>query len=162
MTPKFNSRTAFSKAILSGAILLGCVTCAYAGGFETSTASEKISIGTMSIIAAPVASVGGATNGDPLAGASLAGIGSAYVVSGIVQGGGESVEVILDAVGAAGKLSVKLSKSAMQSFALPAGTTVRVVSETTGTILVASGKVIAFIPNKLGEALLSQTRLPAN
>lgn len=37
-----------------------------------------------------------------------------------------------------------------------------VISETTGTLLVASGKVVAFIPSELGEALLSQKRLPAS
>jgi hypothetical protein len=149
-------------SLLLGATLLGSATGAVAGGSEGSTASDKVSIGTMSIITAPAFSVAGSTEGNPLAGASAAGVGSAFVVAGIAQGGGESVDVILDAVGAAGKLSVKISKSAAQSLGLSVGTTVHVVSEATGTILVASGKVLAFIPNKVGEALLSQTRLPAN
>lgn len=162
MPAAFNVKKPLFAALLCGVALFGRVTCALANDSEAPGASDKVSIGTMSVIVAPVASVAGSTKGESLAGPSLAGIGSAYVVSGIVQGGGESVEVILDAVGAAGKLSVKLSRSAAQSLALSTGTAVRVVSETTGTVLVASGKVIAFIPNKLGEALLSQARVPAN
>lgn len=162
MASAFNPRKSWLASLLLGASLFGCAAGAVAGGSETSTASEKVSIGTMSIIAAPAASVAGSVNGNPLAGLSAAGFGSAFVVSGIAQGGGESVEVILDAVGATGKLSVTLSKSAVQTLGLSVGATVHAVSEATGTILVASGKVVAFIPNKLGEALLSQARLPAN
>ncbi len=162
MTSIINPRKSLLVGLLSSAFLLGCVANAYAGGSETSSASDKVSIGAMSILAVPGVSIGGSINRQPLAGPSLAGIGSAYVVGGIVQGAGESVEVTLDTVGATGALSVKLSKSAVQSFALSTGTAVRVISETTGVVLVASGKVIAFIPNKLGEALLSQARLSAN
>ena len=162
MTSIISLKKSALAGFLSGAVLLACAASAFAGGSETSGASEKVSIGTMSILAVPGASIGGSINGQPLAGPSLAGIGSAYVVTGIVQGAGESVEVTLDAVGATGALSVKLSKSAVQSIALSTGTAVRVISETTGVVLVASGKVIAFIPNKLGEALLSQARLPGN
>jgi len=162
MAPTFNLKKSWIASLLLGASLLGCAASAIAGGSETSTASEKVSIGTMSIIAAPGASAAGSVNGNPLAGLSAAGIGSAFVVSGIAQGGGESVEVILDAVGAAGKLSITLSKSAAHTLVLSVGTTVHVVSEATGTILVASGKVVAFIPNKLGQALLWQAHLSEN
>jgi hypothetical protein len=158
----FKLKKSLLVPLLAAAIGFGCAANAVAGESENSTASEKVSIGTMSIIVAPAASIGGLSGGQPLAGPSLAGTGSAFVVTGIVQGAGESVEVLLDAVGAAGKISVKLSKSAVPSIALSVGTTVRVISETTGTVLVASGKVIAFIPNELGQALLSQARLPAN
>jgi len=162
MTLAFKHPKSLLVSLLLGASLLGSAGGAFASGSEASTASDKVSIGTMSIIVAPAASVAGSVDGNPLAGVSAAGVGSAFVVTGIAQGGGESVEVMLDAVGAAGKLSVKISKSAAQSLALSVGTTVHVVSEATGTIQVASGKVLAFIPNKVGEALLSQTRLSAN
>ncbi|HXA48350.1 MAG TPA: hypothetical protein VNW52_12020 [Burkholderiaceae bacterium] len=138
-----------------------CTVDAVAGESENLGGSEKVSIGTMSILVAPAVSVGGSADGQPVAGASVAAAGSAFIVTGVAQGAGNSVEVMLEAVGAAGKLSVQLSKSAVQTLALSVGTTVRVISETTGTILVASGKVIAFIPNELGQALLSQARLPA-
>jgi hypothetical protein len=146
-------------ALFVGVALLAATSGAMAEGVGASTASDKISIGTMSVIIAPAASVEGSTKGEPLDGLGLSGAGGAFVVSGIVQGAGETADVILDAVGTAGKISVKLSKSAVQSLALSTGTAVRVISETTGTTLVASGKVIAFIPNKLGEALLAQARL---
>jgi hypothetical protein len=87
--------------------------------------------------------------------------GGAYVVSGIVQGAAGVVEILLSSVSTGAKLSVKISGKTVDTIGMSVGTTVSVVSETTGTLLVASGKVVAFIPNALGEALLSQKRLPA-
>jgi hypothetical protein len=128
-------------------------------------ASENISIGTMSVIVAPAGSVVGSLNGGPAeasTGLALAGVGSAFIVQGVAQGVGDTVELILAGVGSSAKLSVKLAGKTVSAVGVSVGSTVRVVSETTGTILVASGKVLAFIPNAIGEALLSQNRLPAN
>src|SRR5476649_2885184 len=148
------------RGTVVGAVLALAVTAALAAndGSSASSASDKISIGTMSVIAAPVVSVGGSAHGD----ASGVAAGSvAVVASGVVQGAAEGVEVILSSVGSAAKLSVKLSGKAVDAIGMSVGTTVQVVSETTGTLLLASGKVVAFIPNALGEALLSQKRLQA-
>jgi len=87
--------------------------------------------------------------------------GGAYVVSGIVEGASNVVEILLSSVANGAKLSVKISGKTANAIGLSAGATVQVISETTGTLLVASGKVIAFIPNALGEALFSQKRLSA-
>jgi hypothetical protein len=40
------------------------------------------------------------------------------------------------------------------------GTTVQVVAESTGTLLIALGKLLAFIPNTVGEALLYNEQVP--
>lgn len=150
---------------VTGAALLIAATAVIAadGGSTGMNASEKISIGTMSVIAAPVVSVAGSGRGDSgLAEGSITMVtGGAFVVSGIVQGVAGGVEILLSSVSSAAKLSVKISGKAVDAIGLSVGTTVQVISETTGTLLVASGKVVAFIPNALGEALLSQKRLPA-
>ncbi|MYM98530.1 hypothetical protein [Duganella vulcania] len=148
---------------IAGAVLaLGSATAMAAGGISNFTPSEKISVGTMSILAAPVVSVTASAHGDsgPAAGSMAVVIGGAYVVSGVGQSVADGVEVVLTSVSSAGKLSVKLAGKTVDAIGLSVGTAVQVVSETTGTLLVASGKVVAFIPNALGEALLSQKRLP--
>ena len=141
------------------------VTAAMAGngGSAVSTASEQVSIGTLSIIGAPLVSVAGSAHGQDGAaqGSTAVVMGGTYVVSGVAQLASGTVEVILSSASSAASLSVQLSGKAVDAIGVSVGTTVQVVSETTGTLLVASGKVVAFIPNALGEALLSQKRLPA-
>lgn len=123
--------------------------------------SETISVGTLSILAAPVASAAGsAGKGGPVAGVALASIGGFYVISGIVDVGGDSAEVMLNAVKGAGKLLAKVAKSALNTVGASVGATVEVSAVATGTLLVASGKVLAFIPNTVGEALLHHSRVP--
>lgn len=155
-------RKSLLAALVTGAAFLCAVTGAHAGDSENSTASEKISLGTMSILLTPAASIEGMSNGNPLAGASAAGVGSGFIVTGIVQGGGDSVQIVLNGIGNGAKISVNLSKSTVQTLALSTGTVVQMSVVASGTILIASGKVIAFIPNQLGEALLYQSRLSAN
>jgi hypothetical protein len=147
-----------------GAVLALAGTAAMAGdGSAASTASEQVSIGTLSIIGAPLVSVVGSAHGqDGLGqGSAVVVAGGTYVVSGVAQLASGTVELILSSAGSAARLSVKLRGKAVDAIGMSVGTTVQVVSETTGTLLVASGKVLAFIPNALGEALLSQQRLPA-
>ncbi|WP_454726922.1 MULTISPECIES: hypothetical protein [Cupriavidus] len=142
---------------LAGA--MSCMAAAHAQSTGRADASGQVSAGAASILAAPLVSVVGG-GGGPVKASALAGMGSMFVVTGIVQGGQDVVEVILDAASGAGKLSVKLGKSAFETLGVSAGATVRAVAESTGTMLVASGKVLAFIPNTLGEALLHHERVP--
>ncbi|RFP11344.1 MULTISPECIES: hypothetical protein [unclassified Duganella] len=150
------------NTIAGAALALSAAAALAQNGISNFTPSEKISVGTMSILAAPVVSVAASGHGDsgPAAGSVAVVAGGAYVVSGIAQSVAGGVEVVLTSVGSAAKLSVKLAGKTVDAIGLSVGTTVQVVSETTGTLLVASGKVVAFIPNALGEALLSQKRLP--
>jgi hypothetical protein len=154
-----------SKHVIAALALASVSTVALAdGGSMASRASEKISIGTLSIVTSPTVSlVGMSVNPtEPLAGSVLGITGSVYLVTGIVQGAGDVVEVLISGVGSAAKFSVKIAGKAINTVGLSVGTTIRVVSEATGTLLVVSGKVLAFIPNTVGEALLSQSRLPNN
>lgn len=161
MTANAALRTTIAASTLL--LALGSAPALAQNGVSNFTPSEKISVGTMSILAAPVVSVAASGHGDsagPAAGSVAVVLGGAYVVSGIGQSVADGVEVVLTSVSSAAKLSVKLAGRTADAIGLSVGATVQVVSETTGTLLVASGKVVAFIPNALGEALLSQKRLP--
>lgn len=158
MTAEVKLRT----TIMVAALALGTQAIAAPNGIS-GKGSEKISVGTLSIVASPVLSVaGGSNNGDgPALGSVALVAGSVLVVTGIVQSAAEVVEVLLTSTSTGAKFSVKISGKTVDAIGVSVGTTVTVVSEVSGTLLVASGKVLAFIPNALGEALLSQKRLPA-
>lgn len=117
--------------------------------------SGQLSIGTLSVVASPLVSVAGSAQG----GAAVS-AGPVLLVSGLVHNADMS-EILLSAVGSVAQYSVTLSAQAARAVGLSIGATVQVLAESTGTILVTSGKVLAFIPNAVGEALLSQQRLPA-
>ncbi|WP_187360047.1 hypothetical protein [Chitinolyticbacter meiyuanensis] len=133
---------------------------AYAHGPDPSghgSPSDKLSVGTMSIVLAPSLA---SEAGDPVSGTvSFAAMGSAFVVTGIVDAGVDTVTLLLQPVKASGKASVTVARSVFEQSGIVIGKTVQAVSETSGTLLVASGKVLAFIPNALGEALLYEARI---
>ncbi|MDF3836089.1 hypothetical protein P3W85_24505 [Cupriavidus basilensis] len=157
---KFLARMIPAWLVLAGASL--CVAPAIAQSTGNMGGSEQVSVGTLSILAAPVASVAGSAGGaGPLQGSALAGFGSVFIVSGIGQGAQDTVELILDAASGAGKVSVKIARSGFEKLGVSVGATVNAVADSTGTLLVASGKVLAFIPNTLGEALLYRERVPS-
>ncbi|WP_167357754.1 hypothetical protein [Caballeronia temeraria] len=125
------------------------------------TPSDAISTGAVSILVSPAASVAASVGGDnPSAGVALAGMGSMLIVAGIVETGKDAVDVLLTASQSAGKASLKMSKEALKQAGLSVGQSVNVVAQSTGTALVASGKVLAFVPNAAGEALLHHARVP--
>lgn len=80
----------------------------------------------------------------------------------------ESVEVAGDAsmialAGASGAVqaTIRLSGRAAREASLVAGASLNVVATSTGYVLVASGKVLAFIPNEIGKALIHHSRTSA-
>ncbi|AOU92325.1 uncharacterized protein AruCF_1434 [Achromobacter ruhlandii] len=78
----------------------------------------------------------------------------------IAQLSADTTEIILDAVSGAAKLSVHVATSVARGLSISAGTAVQAVAASTGTVLLASGKVLAFIPNTVGQALLHHERVP--
>ncbi|WP_338767108.1 hypothetical protein [Massilia sp. METH4] len=83
---------------------------------------------------------------------SIAATGSTVVES--VEKVGDGVELLLTNTSNASKATVRLSGRAAQQLSVAAGTTLDVVATSTGHLLVLSGKVLAFVPNELGKALL--------
>ncbi len=76
-----------------------------------------------------------------------------------VQKVGEGVELLVTNASDASKATVRLSGQAARGLSLAAGTVLDVVVTSSGKLLVLSGKVIAFIPNELGKALLHHSQV---
>jgi hypothetical protein len=86
---------------------------------------------------------------------------SGLVVVESVEAAGNASVVVLAGASDAAKATVRLSGRAAREASLVAGTSVNVVATSTGCLLVASGKVLAFIPNEIGKALLHHSRVSA-
>ncbi|MGC0155640.1 hypothetical protein ACPRNU_24540 [Chromobacterium vaccinii] len=149
-------------SLLAGALLLAASWPALADPSIGKNGSETIGMGAVSILAAPVMSVGGASqeHGESALGPVLAVTGSAYIIAGVVQGVGDVAELTLNSAQGGAKLLVKISGSAVKASGAAVGASVQVTATASGTLLVTSGKVLAFIPNKAGEALLEHSRIP--
>lgn len=145
--------------MLGLALLMG-TNVAHPQSVGSMDASQKVSLGTASILASPVTSVGGSADGDASLGAAVAITGSSFVVAGIAQLSADTTEIILESAGKAAKISVQVASSVVRGLGVSTGAAVQAVAASTGTALVISGKVLAFIPNTLGQALLHHERVP--
>jgi hypothetical protein len=87
----------------------------------------------------------------------LAASGALSVAS--IEASGESTVIVLNGASNAVVGAVKLSEKAAKEASLAVGKVVEVSAVSTGYLLIASGKVIAFIPNELGKALLHHSRV---
>lgn len=94
-------------------------------------------------------------------GSKIAILGGAYVLIGIAQGTKETVELVFDSASNAGEFSIRMTRSAFERARVSIGTKVEAVTESTGVVLVASGKVLAFVPNAVGDALLHNSLVPS-
>jgi hypothetical protein len=153
-------RTLHSAALAActGLALCGAATCAYAQA--SNDVGGSVAVATLSVIVAPVGSAIASSQGhNPLAGSAVA-LAGLYVIT-AVSYNGNFAELLLKSSSNASQVSVKMAKSAADAVGASVGTAVTVISETTGMALVASGKVLAFVPNALGESLLYQARVPA-
>lgn len=105
-------------------------------------------------------------------GSFLSVIGSSFVVAGPVQlihgstqltvtaleSAGESVVVVMRGVSDVTTVSIKTSATAVGTASVVVGSAVQVVAESAGSALYVAGKLIAFIPNEIGRALIHQSR----
>ena len=132
---------------------------AQAQSTNDSGASDKVSGGVLSIVASPATSAEGMSKGQPEMGSVLAITGSAYVVTGIAEGSGDVIKLTVESVKGGAKFLVEMSKSAFKASGTAVGAALEVSATASGTLLVASGKVLAFIPNQVGKALLEHRRV---
>ena len=122
--------TAPALAAEDGSTNLSNASALVAGG------SALVTAGSLSVVAASGAAV----------------VGSVQVV-------GESTVIVLESAVDGSTATIRLSGEAARGFALAAGTTVNVMAHASGHMLVAAGKVVAFIPNEVGKALLCHERI---
>lgn len=123
------------------ATLLG-LACASASAADPSAPSRAVSEVTGSVVVGSLVAV------------SVT--GSVVVAS--VEAVADGVEVVLEGAGQASRATVRLSGEAARGLSIAAGTVLQVVAMSAGQALVLSGKVIAFIPNEVGQALLHHAR----
>ena len=130
-------------------LVLACTLCNATAREPTrgynSNASEMSALGSVIV-------VGGTMS-------LLADSGTALVES--VEKAGESSVVVIKGATEASRVTLKMSGKAVVAASLAAGTAVSVVTMASGYALVVAGKVIAFLPNEAGKALLHHSRVGA-
>jgi hypothetical protein len=97
--------------------------------------------------------------GKPLEASVVTALAGGVVVAGMVQSVGDVVTLSVTGLADGSKYLLKTSLSAVRAAGVSVGTTIRVSAEATGHALIASGKVLAFIPNEVGRALVHQSRM---
>lgn len=127
-------------AILAAALFFNSQSGFAAGASEASTASAAASV------------LIGATGSAALAN------GSGRFVVTALETAGESTTVFLRDASTAAEASVRLAGGALSAASVGVGSVLTVAIDASGQALMASGKVIAFIPNEIGRALLGSAR----
>lgn len=132
------------------ALLLLC--CSFAAGAaedqsstDLSNASELVAEGSATMVYGSMSAV--AASGT-------------LVVDSVVAVGDASL-IVLTGASEAANATIRLSGRAAREASLVAGASVNVVATASGCLLISAGKVIAFIPNELGKALLHHSRVSA-
>jgi hypothetical protein len=124
------------------AIVLACAAFGAQAGergqSELSTASDLVAGGSAML-------VGGSLS--VLSGAGVAVVASVEVV-------GESTIIVLEGASDASRATIRLSGEVARGAALSVGMSIGCMAVASGTMLVTAGKVIAFIPNEMGKALI--------
>lgn len=128
-------------------LVLACTLCNATAREPTrgynSNASEMSALGSVIV-------VGGTMS-------LLADSGTAVVES--VENAGESTLVVIKGATDASRVTLRMSGKVVTGASLAAGTAVSVVTMASGYALVVAGKVIAFLPNQAGKALLHHSRV---
>ncbi|HMS26452.1 MAG TPA: hypothetical protein PKC80_03670 [Burkholderiaceae bacterium] len=120
--------------------------------------SKALSVGAASILVSPLLSL----DGKPLE-ASVAlgsvGIGAAFVVVGLSVVTADIVVLTIKNVVTGSQYLIKASVKATQTASIAVGTGIRIIAESTGFAVMASGQLLAFIPNAIGQSLLYQAQV---
>ncbi len=133
------------KPSLACALLLASLhfTAVPAQAANLSAGSEGLSYLSGLVVLGSIVTVGGA--------------GSVVVES--VKTVGEGIEVVIRNVADGSRATVQFSGKAAHRLSVGTGAALEVVASATGHLLVASGKVLAFIPNELGKVLLHHSEV---
>ncbi|KPC55273.1 hypothetical protein [Amantichitinum ursilacus] len=142
----------FTAAVLAASPLLSQAatdaSTTIGSGFALSTAGVLVS-----------------TEGKPFEGSIGAPVGSAagvaLVVVGVVMVASDTAEISVTKTADGSKAVIRLSAQALRKAGVVAGSVVQGVSEATGYSLIASGQLLAFIPNQTGQSLLQHSRISA-
>lgn len=96
--------------------------------------------------------------GSVLAGSAMLAVATGQAVVESVEKTADGIVMVLRGIGngmsEAGKFSVRVGGDISGAASVTVGQSVEVVAESTGQVIIASGKVIAFIPNEIGKSLM--------
>lgn len=150
--------SAIARPIRNSLCALG-MACALLGGGAAHAQSEA----SLVLSALPVASVIGAASGgaseDVVAIPLFLSVAGASVVVAAVEATADGVSYVLKNVADGTSAVVKVSGQAAGALSVGVGTVVQTSVIGAGVILSAAGKVLAFIPNEIGKALMHNERL---
>jgi hypothetical protein len=122
---------------------------------QNNEGSKALSSGVASVVASPVMSL----EGKPLDASLALGVGGSFIVGGLVVGSVEVVTLTIKSAVNGSQYVIKASGKAVQGASVAVGTSVRVVAEATGYAVIASGQLLAFIPNAIGQMLMHQSQV---
>ena len=86
-------------------------------------------------------------------------VGASFVVIGVGAGVGEVVSVVVQSSVDGSKAVIKASSAIAREVGVLVGSGIKVIATSTGYALLASGKLLAFVPNAMGQELLYQSKL---
>jgi hypothetical protein len=95
-----------------------------------------------------------AASGFVVAGSAALIVSGAQLTVTALQTAGESVVIVMRGASEAATVSVRTSAQIAGEASVAVGTVVRVVAESVGYALYVGAKLIAFVPNEIGRALI--------
>jgi hypothetical protein len=128
---------ALTAGLLQPASADNCLSCGSSNASTAlSDASGLVLVGSLSAVAA-----------------------SGQIVVDSVTAVADGLIVVVKNLSSGASATIQLSGKAVQGMAIAAGTVINASVMTTGYLLVASGKALAFIPNETGLALLHHSKV---
>jgi hypothetical protein len=129
------------KLVFAG--LLGLSVLAPAAAQDSVARGSELSVGASLVTASAIGWVAHA--------------GSEFTVK-AVKASAQGIELTLKGVSTAVETSAIVTREAFESAAIAVGTGVRALADGSGYALVASGRVIAYVPNEIAQALLHRSK----
>jgi hypothetical protein len=91
---------------------------------------------------------------------SMLGIGaSGVLVIESVRAVGNGIVIVMKGTSDAASVTVQLSGEGIRQLGLVSGAVLQATAVSTGHLLISAGKIIAFIPNELGKALIYHSKV---
>ncbi|MFO1430817.1 MAG: hypothetical protein U1F76_11850 [Candidatus Competibacteraceae bacterium] len=79
-----------------------------------------------------------------------------------IQTVGDAIVLVLQGASEVGTVTLQLSGNTAGYASLAVGTTLEVVTESTGYLLTQAGKTVAFIPNQVGRSMIYHSEHPGS
>ena len=156
-----STTSVLSRTVRHGLCAIG-VACALWGGTTAHAQSEaSLALSLLPIASVAVVAGGSATSASegvvavPLL---LSAGGVSLVVEG-VEASAKGVKYVLKKAGDGASVVIEVSGNVAGGASLAVGSIVQTSAISAGTILTSAGKVVAFLPNEMGKALLHNERL---